>query len=115
MIFITGPLYSGKRDYACRLLHCTRAELEQNGRAACEVQTLAAAADDLEALADRLAAYEVVTATEIGGGVVPIDRDERAAREAAGRLGCLLAARADAVVRVFCGLPLVLKGNVPEC
>ena len=48
-------------------------------------------------------------ATEVGGGVVPIDPSERAAREAAGRLSCLLAQRAERVVRVFCGLPMVLK------
>ena len=33
-------------------------------------------------------------------------------REAAGRLACLLARRAERVVRVFCGLPLELKGGV---
>ena len=75
MIFITGPLYSGKREYARLLLGCTREELAQ--RAVC---------------------------------VVPVDKNERAAREAAGRLGCLLAQRADAVVRVFCGIPVYLKG-----
>ena len=40
---------------------------------------------------------------------------ERAAREAAGRLACLLAARADCVVQMFCGIPTVLKGELPEC
>ena len=39
--------------------------------------------------------------------------EERAAREAAGRLSCLLAERAETVVRVFCGLPAVLKGSLP--
>ena len=52
-------------------------------------------------------------ATEVGGGVVPVDPAERAAREAAGRLSCLLAQRAEAVVRVFCGIPTVLKGTLP--
>ena len=52
-------------------------------------------------------------ATEVGGGVVPVDAGERAAREAAGRLACLLAERADTVVRVFCGLPMALKGKLP--
>ena len=61
-------------------------------------------------LAQQLARNEVVIATEVGGGVVPVDKNERAAREAAGRLGCLLAQRADAVVRVFCGIPVYLKG-----
>ena len=79
------------------------------------MQELAAAAEDLESLADRLAAYDFVLATEVGGGVVPIDAAERAAREAAGRLACLLAARADCVVQMFCGLPTVLKGELPPC
>ena len=69
----------------------------------------------MEKLADELAAYDVVIATEIGGGIVPMDAGERTAREAAGRLACLLAARADCVVELFCGLPTVLKGELPEC
>lgn len=105
MLFVTGPLYSGKRTYAKKC----------GGRQIYEVQTLAAKAADLEALADELAAYDVVTATEIGGGIVPIDPADRAAREAAGRLACLLAARADCVVQMFCGLPTVLKGELPGC
>lgn len=65
-------------------------------------------------LADELAArYDVVMATEIGGGVVPMDAGQRTAREAAGRLACLLAARADIVVEMFCGIPTVLKGELP--
>lgn len=107
MIFITGPLYSGKREYARALLGCTPEELET--RAAWDVQELARDCADLSALADRLARNDVVIATEVGGGVVPLDRAEREAREAAGRLNCLLARRAERVVRVFCGLPQVLK------
>ena len=103
MIFITGPLYSGKREYARLLLGCTREELAQ--RAVWDVQELAAGCGDLAALAQQLARNEVVI-----GGVVPVDKNERAARDAAGRLGCLLAQRADAVVRVFCGIPVYLKG-----
>ena len=61
-----------------------------------------------------LAAWPVVIATEVGGGVVPVDAKQRADREAAGRLACLLAQRADTVVRVFCGLPILLKGELPE-
>ena len=105
MLFVTGPLYSGKRTFAAHF----------GGRQIFDVQTLATAAPNLEKLADELAAYDVVIATEIGGGIVPMDAGERAAREAAGRLACLLAARADCVVELFCGLPTVLKGELPEC
>lgn len=105
MLFITGPLYSGKRTFAKPF----------GGRQIYEVQTLAANAESLPALADELAQYDVVTATEVGGGVVPIDPAQRAAREAAGRLACLLAERADCVVQIFCSLPTVLKGELPPC
>ena len=106
MIFITGPLYSGKRTFAQKL----------PGRRITDVQELAAEAPELDKLADRLAAeYEIILATEVGGGVVPMEAQQRAAREAAGRLACLLAARADCVVQMFCGIPTVLKGELPEC
>ena len=105
MIFITGPLYSGKRTFAQKF----------PGTRIAEVQQLAAQAENLEALADKLSAYDLVIATEVGGGVVPVDPAERAAREAAGRLACLLAARADCVVQMFCGIPTVLKGELPLC
>lgn len=105
MIFITGPLYSGKRTFANALL----------GTRIAEVQDLAKDADDLEKLADKLAAYDIVIATEVGGGVVPVDAGERAAREAAGRLACLLASRAQCVVQMFCGIPTILKGELPPC
>ena len=101
MIFITGPLYSGKRTFANAL----------PGTRIAEVQNLAKDADDLEKLADKLAAYDIVIATEVGGGVVPVDAGERAAREAAGRL----ASRAQCVVQMFCGIPTILKGELPPC
>ena len=66
MMFITGPLYSGKRTFAQKL----------GGRQVYDVQDLADAAADLNRLADELADYDVVTAAEVGGGVVPIDRSE---------------------------------------
>ena len=105
MIFITGPLFSGKRDFARTL--CAE------GDWIAEVQDMAAEAEDLSALADELTRnYKVVIATEVGGGVVPVDPEIRAAREAAGRLSCLLMQRADTAVRVFCGLPVLLKGEL---
>ncbi|NCE63443.1 cobinamide kinase [Pseudoflavonifractor sp. 524-17] len=111
MIFITGPLFSGKRQAAMALLRWSEEELAR--RAVWEVEERAADCPDLPALARALADYEVVIASEIGGGVVPVDPAERAYREAAGRLSCLLAGEAETVVRVFCGIPTVLKGRVP--
>ena len=77
------------------------------------MQELAANCEDLPALADELSKKTVVIATEVGGGVVPVDAEQRHHREQAGRLACLLAQRADTVVRVCCGIPQVLKGKLP--
>ena len=111
MIFLFGPLYSGKRELAMELLRCDAAELAR--RAVWDVQDLAAKSGDLPSLAEELAEYDVVIATEVGSGVVPVNPEERAAREAAGRLNCLLARQAGVVARVFCGIPMVLKGRLP--
>lgn len=108
MMFITGPLYSGKRTFARQF----------RGSCITDVQTAAAettSPEQLDKLVSELAEYDIVIATEVGGGVVPMDAGERAAREAAGRLACLLAARADCVVQMFCGIPTVLKGELPLC
>lgn len=107
MILIVGPLYNGKRAFACRLMDWSEEDLAH--RALCDVQTKAAQTEDLEALADELEKKEVLIATETGGGVVPVDAALRREREMQGRLLCLLAQRAEKVIRVFCGLPLILK------
>ena len=111
MVFIFGPLWSGKRTTAKKLLDCDDAALAR--RAIWDVQELAYARTDMEALAEELSHHEIVIATEVGGGVVPTDKTEREARERAGRLSCLLAERADVVVRVFCGIPTQVKGARP--
>ncbi|MBQ9648742.1 MAG: bifunctional adenosylcobinamide kinase/adenosylcobinamide-phosphate guanylyltransferase [Oscillospiraceae bacterium] len=110
MIFIFGPLWSGKRAVAKELLACGDAEFER--RAVWDVQELVRERTDLEELAVELSRYDAVIATEIGGGIVPLDRGEREARERAGRLNCLLAERAETVVRVFCGIPKAVKGEL---
>ena len=48
-------------------------------------------------------------------GAAPLGHQnpKRARREAVGRLCCRLAARAARVERIFCGLPMVLKGEGP--
>lgn len=51
----------------------------------------------------------VVTADEVGCGVVPVDAADRAWREAVGRALCVLAQRADQVTRVICGIGVRIK------
>lgn len=71
--------------------------------------------DPYEALRPALEANPglILLCDEVGCGVVPLDKGERLWREAVGRLCCRLAAEADAVLRLFCGIPTVLKGVSP--
>ena len=54
----------------------------------------------------------VITCDEIGCGEVPIEPNDENWREAVGRLCCALASEADAVIRVWAGVPQFIKGEL---
>lgn len=110
MIFVTGPAFAGKQDYICEKLHLTEEEFRKKGIR--DVENLVRGEEEIKSLAERLCRYEVVIMTETGGGIVPVDESDRRNRERAGVLSCLLAERADTVIRVICGLPQILKGEL---
>lgn len=136
MILIIGPAFSGKREYArCileekRILPGSISRIRPEEEAASE--TISAADADWEeliltevqemvreemeeqellALADSLCRRaRILTASETGAGIVPAESSLRRRREKQGRLLSMLAQRADSVIRVFYGIPEVLKG-----
>lgn len=68
------------------------------------------ATEDLLSAISRCQADLVIVSNETGLGIVPENKLARRFREAQGRLNIALAARADTVVQVTAGLPMVLKG-----
>jgi adenosylcobinamide kinase/adenosylcobinamide-phosphate guanylyltransferase len=68
-----------------------------------------AATDDLLRALDTLAVPVVFVSNEVGLGVVPDTPLGRAFRDAQGRLNMRMAERADRVILMTAGLPLVLK------
>lgn len=65
----------------------------------------------LIAALDAARAPVVLVTNEVGWGIVPENALARRFRDAAGRLNQAVAAAADEVVLVACGLPLVLKNT----
>ena len=99
MRLIIGGMHQGKLNYALSLgytMDDVATSLPTDKAILYGLQTLTRANPNL-------------TAAELGCGVVPLDYEDRAWRERTGRLCNDLAARADHVDRVFCGIPMKLK------
>ncbi|MEJ1993307.1 MAG: bifunctional adenosylcobinamide kinase/adenosylcobinamide-phosphate guanylyltransferase, partial [Maritimibacter sp.] len=56
----------------------------------------------------------IVVSNEVGTGGVPENALARRFQSAQGKLNQALAAQSDLVVQVIAGLPMVLKGTLPE-
>lgn len=65
---------------------------------------------DITALAEVLSKRDVVICQEVGMGVIPVEYESRLLREKVGSICMLLGNRADRIVRVVCGVPVVIKG-----
>lgn len=51
----------------------------------------------------------IVAANEVGAGVVPMEAQDRAFREAVGRVLCIIAQEAESVTRCVCGIGVRIK------
>ena len=114
MVLIVGGSAQGKLAFARRELGVAAWSDGTLGEAGCVYglhRAIRALPEPRGALASWLAAHPdgVVICDEVGCGVVPLDRDERAWRELVGRICCELAEQAAAVYRVCCGLGAQLK------
>jgi len=118
MILITGGIGSGKHSFAVRSLGYSEEDLSSNlldGKAVfCGLQDLIREKGTMsEELKEALLKKEVVISEEVGCGVVPLDAQERSWRDEVGRTQVDLATEADTVIRMVCGIPQVIKGELP--
>lgn len=124
MTFLFGGAHQGMEEYA--RAHCGAAQictLDEGARAIDFSRGAIAGLDRFvlgcvrrgERAVDYFAAREdawaeaVLIGTDFSCGLVPMDAELRLWREENGRLNNYLSARAERVVRLFCGLPQVLK------
>lgn len=113
MILVVGGYGAGKRDWVAQTLGYGPDQMAPVGNTAPVVYGLEAHAAKYLKDCSPLLEKQVVICCETGCGVVPADAAGRAAREATGRLCQQLAARADCVVQVVCGVGRCIKGKLP--
>lgn len=120
MDLIIGGAYQGKLDYAKNTFSVKDEDIcvcvpdmEPDFTKKCFVHfenyVLRCLREDCEITSD-LRPDAVIIADDIFCGVVPMDTEVRAWREDTGRVLTALSLKADTVTRLFCGLPLRLKG-----
>ena len=115
MILILGGAASGKRTYLASLGYKPEDIADgvlDDKKVLYGLEKLVSA--DPEGAAGLLPALlqkEAVACCEVGSGVIPLRYEQRRAREATGRLCVQLAARADKVIRLVSGIPIVIKGE----
>ena len=126
MILIIGGRWQGKLDYArerfgladgdIQVCSGDSAELDLGRRCLAYIDrwTLGCVRrgeDPARILSGQIARLsdKVIISTDISCGVVPVDAQMRAWRDACGRVNALLAGHADEVWRLFCGLPQRIK------
>ena len=113
MVFIIGGAADGQESYAAE--HYPEARVIGNYHLKVQ-EELKAGLDPLKE-AEKLVQngpsdrQTVVWSCEMGCGIVPADPEARAWREASGRVNCYLAASAETVIRMVCGIGTMIKGG----
>ena len=114
MMLVIGSEASGKRSYV-KSLGYADSDISENIADGKPVliglhNIVARNPEGSAALVGQLLNKHIVVCNEVGSGIIPNDARERLAREQTGRLCIQLAQRADKVVRLVCGVAVVIKG-----
>lgn len=125
-ILIVGGACQGKREYAQKAFGLNEREIlpwnEEWEEASCiadlhlRVRACLEKGLTQQEVLEKLLPFcrgKIVLCDDIFCGVVPLDALERQWREVTGRLLCRLAQEADSVIRMQCGLPQAIKGELP--
>ena len=125
-ILIVGGACQGKREYAQKAFGLNEREIlpwnEEREAASCiadlhlRVRACLEKGLTQQEVLEKLLPFcqgKSVLCDDIFCGVVPLGALERQWREVTGRRLCRLAQEADSVIRLKCGLPQSIKGELP--
>jgi len=128
MIFVIGGIYEGKTEYvkntygkeitdgaSCEL-NCKDFECINNYHILIK-RLIENGTDPLKFTLELIEEKKdlIIIMDEIGCGIVPIEKSERMWRETTGRIGCIIAEKSEKTVRIFCGIPQILKEKTNDC
>jgi len=113
MVLVIGGAGSGKLDYI-KSLGYTEEDIADgvidDRKVVYHLQNIVFDdTDNAPELFERLLTRDVVVCDEVGSGIIPLSKHDRQAREATGRLCIRLAVSATRVVRLVCGIPMLIK------
>lgn len=123
MDLIIGGAYQGKKEYVRQTYHFSGKEMGDGAVVDFDkantypclynvhllIKRWMMEGRDPLSMAEELSCVRVLILDEIGCGIIPMEALERRYRECVGQTGCLLAARADQVIRLCCGIPVKIK------
>ncbi|MCL1913322.1 MAG: bifunctional adenosylcobinamide kinase/adenosylcobinamide-phosphate guanylyltransferase [Eubacteriaceae bacterium] len=115
MTLVIGAMGAGKKEYITGSLGYGEGSISDGSIGNKPVvvnlqEVLRGYNGDCMGLLPMLLEKEVVACNEVGSGVIPITKEEMVFRVECGRLCNALAQNAQKVVRVVCGIPVVIKG-----
>lgn len=125
MIMIIGGQFQGKTSYALSL-GIKKEDIQSGSEISLEVpcnivcisdfqlfikRVCESGLDPMEKTAELLEKNPriVIISSEIGNGVIPVEKSDSIWRESTGRACCFLAAKAEKVIRMVCGIPTIIK------
>lgn len=127
MELIIGGAYNSKLDFALNHYNLNKSDF-QNG-AECSLNDafnkkgiynlhllikrfIISGIDDYNKIIEKILSsnIEIIICNEVGNGIVPLDKIDSQMREYVGIILCLLSEKSSRVIRIYYGIPSVIKG-----
>ena len=111
MILVTGGRYNGKKDWVIENLGFKKEDFSDDifDEKAVLFSLESIAFENNEATIKALLRKKVIICSEIGSGIVPIEKKDRSRQEMVGRMCIFLAKNATEVYRIFNGIGMKIK------
>ena len=111
MTLITGGAYSGKTEFAIKRFNIKSTDIIDGAECSLEQVFACRAIRNFQLLVKR--PDLIIITNEIGSGIIPMEKSDRIWREETGRACCAAAGFSNLVVRMCCGIPTAIKGELP--